>query len=440
MAQGTQQPPNDKDAEQAVLGSILIEPQRYAKAAEVLADGAVEFFFERHGLLYEVCGSILADGAAVDSLVIKDRLVKVGHFERLGGYEFLAELVGKVPSATRVAEYAKIVHDHYCRRRAISACHQSLARLYDPSVGAGEAVDRAEADIREAARSRAPLMNESMGDVLAYAFRNMQDPESAQGKRSGYASLDDITGGFRAGEMIVLAARPAVGKTSLALCIADRMIQGGDGVVFFSIEMTRHQLAERLLCSRAQVDAHRIRRGMVELDDLRLLEQALATLSSAPFYVEDRPQMHIELLCAIARNYYYERRVELCVVDYLQLVRVRRRMDRREREVATVSADLKDLARELELPVLVLSQLSREGERRQDTAPRLSDLRESGTIEQDADLVILLDPRKDENEQAVNVHVAKNRNGPTGRTHLYFDKATTTFSEYAQTTVYDPTR
>ena len=448
--------PHSLEAEQALLGSLLLAGGHGISICREIFRTATDVFYDpRHQILFNVIEKLVEENIPVDLTTVGQRLKDEQLFDTIGGYPFLANLAEAVPSAANLEYYARLVHEKYLLRRLIQTSEQILERAFEDQHEVREILDFAEREILavrgEQFGSSAGEVSQWLDDAIQKIHQLFENRGRPDGIPTGFPDLDRMINGMHPGEMIVIAARPSMGKTSLAMNIAENVaVRQGRPVAVFSLEMTAPQLTLRLLCSMARLDLRRIRDGLMNDDDFRRLHQASVDLAKAPLYIDDTPGLTIGELRARARRLRFEKKVELIVVDYLQLLRVpqRRGEINRQQEIAEISSGVKSLAKELQVPVVVLSQLNRDLERDRTRKPRLSDLRESGAIEQDADVVGLLyradpnDPRKpasaDEDEEIqtaeivpINLLIAKQRNGPVGDIYLIFQRTTTRFESRA---------
>ncbi len=448
--------PHDDDAERAVLGSMLLEKEAIGEAITVLRDaGASAFDSPRHQRLYEVLVQFYVENRPIDGVVLREELTRRGWFEDLGGYEFLSSLVNAVPSALRIRHYAHIVLEKHLLRELIGATHRVMEAAYGDEQPAKDTLDLAEKEIfavteRRVSSEAAPL-DQLMREVMHTL--NSQGEGVLTGEPTGFIKLDEITCGLQPSELIIVAGRPSMGKTALGLNIAEHLaIVEQRPVLFFSLEMSRQQVAQRVLCSQARVDAHRLRRQRRSGADLKILEDFAQRLAAAPLFVDDTSDLSILDLRARARMVYRKHKVRAVFVDYLQLMHVAG-AESRQVEVATISRGLKALAKDLNVPVVAMAQLNRnpEDRSRKGNRPRMSDLRESGAIEQDADVIMLLHREAyyraagsvgededaeaaaraaDPEENVADLIIAKNRNGPVGDVRLHFSKQYTRFDNH----------
>ena len=422
---------------------MLLEEGAIGEAISLLGDaGSTAFSFEKHQKLYGHIVDMYDRTRPIDGVVIKDELERRNLFDELGGYEFLGGLISAVPSAQRVRHYAEIVIEKHMLRELIGATHRVMDSAFDGALPAQEILDYAEQEIFGVTERRVSSGAQALPDLIEELFQKIQDLDGSvpSGEPSGYAELDELTCGFQPSELIIVAGRPSMGKTALGLNIAENLaLVEGRPVLFFSLEMSRQQLAQRILCSRAKVDSHLLRRGKHSARDLHDLQAAAEQIKDKPLLVDDTSHLSILELRARARMAYRKFGIRALFVDYLQLMHVPG-AESRQAEVAQISRGLKAMAKELNIPVIAMAQLNRNPEDRAGNRPRISDLRESGAIEQDADVVILLHREgyyKDagehgrDDEGLAELIVAKQRNGPVGTVELHFNKKYTRFDHSA---------
>jgi len=436
-------PPQNLDAEQAVLGSILIDRDAIIEVADFLH--TEDFYRQAHARIFATMLTLFEHREPIDVVTVAEELERAGELESVGGASYLSTLGNDTPTAVHVAQYGRIVERKATLRRLISAAGKIAAIGYEDGSDIQESVDRAEAELFAVAQKRSTDGFSPLKTLLHDAYDRLDYLHAHRGEivgvASGFADLDQLTTGFQPSDLVVLAARPSVGKTSLALNIAEHAaVREGKTVGVFSLEMSKEQLVLRLLSSVATIDSQRLRSGFLEELDFARIAPALQALSDAPVYIDDTPNISTMELRTKARRLQAEHGLDLLVVDYLQLMQATStsRDANRVQEVSEISRGLKALARELRIPVIALSQLSRQPEMRESREPRLSDLRESGAIEQDADLVLFLWREKEraaeEGEsdgEVINLRLAKHRNGPTGEVKLWFRKSQTRFVSYA---------
>lgn len=436
------QPPYDLDAEMGVLGSILILPEVCDDIASLKPD---DFYDDANRILYGHLRDMYDSGEKIDITLLVSRLKTAGEFEKIGAAAYLAKLSGAVPNAAHAVYYADIVSEKAVYRNLINASTEILRDAYDQTSEARELCAQAEQKVFSIMDGRSTNSLHSMNDVLHAAMDRMEARlrgEVTDGTvETGLIDYDTMTGGLHNGELIILAARPSMGKTALAMNIAEHgAIEMRQPVLFISLEMSGIELADRMLCSLARVNGHRLRNGTISADDQTRLINKANEISTAPFFVDDSPSRTVSEIAAAARR--IRRRhgnLGLIVIDYLQLIEPDNSRDPRQEQVAKIARRLKGMARELEVPILCLSQLNRQAEDSKDHRPRLSHLRESGAIEQDADVVMFVHReeyyhRGEERAQfagQAEIIVAKQRNGPVGDVQLTWESDFTRFSNRA---------
>jgi replicative DNA helicase len=419
-------PPHSDEAEISVLGGMLIEETAADYAMEKLV--ADDFYHPSHRLIFEAIQKLRDQGHGTDARTVREELQKLGTFERAGGSDYLARIVDIVPTAANIAYHSKIVLDNSVKRRLITVGTRVVGETYESSEDSDILLNRAEEEIFRLGERRFKKSFTPINQLLHGAVQQLEalssSSERITGAPSGFKDLDDITGGFQLSDLIILAARPSLGKTSLALNIATYLAtQKGLPVAIFSLEMSMQQLVQRLISSESPVSLHSLRTGRASAEEWRRVSDACERLRRAPIYIDDSGILSALEMRAKARRLKLQKDIGLVVVDYLQLMESNRRSESRQQEITEISRSLKALAKELNVPVLALSQLSRAPEQRtSDQRPRLSDLRESGAIEQDADLVLFLYKEKPQEEKkselgagTVEVIIGKNRNGPTDK-------------------------
>jgi replicative DNA helicase len=419
--------PHNLDAEESVLGAMIVSPNALPIAAELL--GVEDFYRDTHRLIFSAIRDMYGRGQEVDAVTLSATLEQQGVLERAGGKSFVHTLVEIVPAAANVRQYAEIVRENSVLRQLIQVGNEIAELGYEHRDEAATLLDRCEQKVFAISQQRRTGDFESL-DVLVKAtfelLSKIQEGQGVSGLACGFRDIDKKTGGFQPSNLIVLAARPGVGKTSLALNMAHNIAtKGAASVALFSLEMSKEEISERLLCSAARVASHRLRSGdPLPSEEYYKLVTVAGELEKAPIYVDDTAGINAFELRARARRLASKQLdppLGLIIVDYLQLMMGDGRSDNRQQEVANISRGLKQLARELSVPVIAVSQLNREVESRGDRRPQLSDLRESGAIEQDADLVMFLYAPKDEDGKGiVALDIAKHRNGPTGGVRLGF--------------------
>jgi replicative DNA helicase len=428
-------PPHDLDAELSVLGSILLDPLSIAKVLQFLHPE--DFYRENNGQVYRAALDLFAAGEPIDNVTLAAQLQTMGMLDRVGGRSQLASMQSTVPTAANIEYYGRIIKEKAYKRRLISAGSNIAGFGYDDGVEAEEAINQAQSLVFGVADDRDQRELAKLYDLLGPAMERislqMESGQGIVGVPSGFHDLDRMTGGFKDSDLIIVAGRPSMGKTSLALNIAlHAALESKKSIAIFSLEMSKEQLTERLLTEQAQIDAQRLHRGLLTEAEFDRISNALGPLGEASIYIDDTPSMDELTLQLKARQAKMRHDIDLIVVDYLQLMHGRSRGDdNRVQEVSSISRALKGLARELRIPVIAISQLSRAPEQRPDKRPILSDLRESGAIEQDSDLVMFLFRpeyyKSDERPGIAEVIVAKHRNGPTGMIELKFRRDHTRF-------------
>src|SRR6516225_4982914 len=432
--------PNNLEAERSVLGAILLDNHALNAAIENLKPE--DFFLDQHRRVFMKMVALGESQQAIDLITLTEELHRYGELEAAGGAPYLASLADGMPRVTNVEHYARIVKEKALLRNLIHATHNIQQRAFDGEDGADAILDGAESSIFALAEDRVKAGLISVKDIVRDNFERLEkifkEGKSVTGIPSGYTELDKLTSGLQPSELLILAARPSQGKTALALNLMENIaIRGGHPAAMFSLEMSKESLLQRLVASVAQIDAHKFRTGHLSREDWRRMTEALGTISSAPLWIDDAGSTSVLEIGAKARRLKREKGLSLLIVDYLQLITARGRFNSRQEEVASISRGLKGLAKELQIPVLVLSQLTRAPER-EERGPQLSDLRESGAIEQDADVVMFIyrphwskmDASPEERDQA-EIKVAKQRNGPTDKVRFVFRSRLTRFEEAA---------
>lgn len=437
-------PPQDIQAEQAVLGSIFLAPDELINAMEVL--GAKDFYQRRHQLIYQAMINLFDRNEAIDVVTLKAELERGNALEDVGSVGYLVELSQATPYAGSISFYAKIVADKALLRNLIQAANKIVAAGYEQDEDVSAIVEDAERGILEVSERRNSIGFQAIEDVLQETFRNIdqlaQNDEEITGIPTGYPALDKMTAGLQQGELIILAARPAVGKTAFALNIAQNIGTKTDAsVAIFSLEMDAESLVKRMLCAEGLIDAGHLKTGQLTDEEWGNLVVAMGSLSRASIFIDDTPGIKVSEIRARCRRLAQEKKdLGLILIDYLQLIEGTGR-ENRQQEVSEISRQLKKLAKELKVPVIALSQLSRGVEQRQDKRPVMSDIRESGSIEQDADIVAFLyrddyyqrdsdnpDEQDDTRDNIIEVIIEKNRSGARGTVELMFIKEYNKFS------------
>lgn len=423
-------PPQNIEAEQAVLGAILLDTEALVTAMERVT--SEDFYRGSHQRIFESIIELAEGNEPVDLVTLTSKLQDKGHLEDIGGVTYLAELARAVPTAANVDYYAQIVEEKSMLRRLIRAATQIVTNGYAAGEDVGGLLSEAEQRILEISQRRTSNGFISIREVLMEVFEKVEflfhQKGGSTGIPSGFTDLDRMTSGFQRSDLIIVAARPSVGKTAFSLNIAQNVgVRAKETVAIFSLEMGAAQLVQRMLCAEANVDATRMRTGSLEGDDWEKLTMAMGALSEANIYIDDSPSVTVADIRAKCRRLKQEKGLGMILIDYLQLIHGRGKGDNRQQEVSEISRTLKQIARELNVPVIALSQLSRGVEQRQDKRPMMSDLRESGSIEQDADIVAFLYrddyyDKESEKKNIIEIIIAKQRNGPVGTVELAFLK------------------
>jgi replicative DNA helicase len=431
--------PHNLEAEKAVLGAILINNQAFNQAAEVI--DAEDFFRDAHKRIWHKVVGLTDRSEAVDPVTLKDELVRSGELDEVGGPAYISSLTDGVPRSANVEYYAKIVKEKSTLRRLIQSANEVLGRAYDAEEDADSLLDEAERSIFQIAEHRMRAGFIKLSDMVDSGYQMLEQLQEHRGLitgvPTGFHDLDEKTSGFQKSDLVIVAARPGMGKTSFVLnCALHCGTMAGKSVGIFSLEMSKEQLFTRMLTSEARIDAHRFRGGYFGEQDYDRIVQAMGRLHDAKVFIDDTPSIGILEMRAKSRRLKLEHGLDMLIIDYLQLMQGRGRFDNRQQELASISRALKILAKELNIPILALSQLSRASEQRTDHRPQLSDLRESGALEQDADIVLFIyrpdmypqdgqiDP---ETENTAEIIIGKQRNGPTGTVNLAFLKQYTRF-------------
>jgi len=421
-------PPHNIDAEMAVLGSMLIDQDVIADAIETLDEAS--FYKDSHRKIYAAIVKLFDENKGVDMVTLIEELKKTGSLDSLGGPSFITSLASSVPTSANFAHYANIIKEKKLLRKLISAATQIASESYDPSQNADAIVDKAEQLIFDVSQKKQASRFLSLKEIIKNSIETIdglyQRKENITGLATGFRDLDIKTAGLQPSDLIIIAGRPSMGKSALASCIAEHVgVIEKKPVAFFSLEMSKEQLVQRMLCSHARVDAHKVRTGFLSQADWPRLVSAAGKLSEAPIYIDDTPGITVLELRAKARRLKAQYDIKLIILDYLQLMQGPARSENRQQEISEISRSLKALARELNVSLIAISQLSRAVEQRADHKPQLSDLRESGAIEQDADLVALIVREEvynptEENKGMADLIIAKQRNGPIGNIKLAF--------------------
>jgi len=416
-------PPHNEEAEICILGAILIDKDAIVNVAEFLR--AEHFYNPNHSSIYQAFLELYEERQPIDIITLKEKLKTKKLLSKVGGTGYLTELVNAVPTAAHVEQYAKIVKDNYTKRELISSAGKIAEEAFGEEGQAAEILDKAEQSIFSLSQKYLRQGFIPVKDALAESFDRLDELHKQvgglRGVPTGFKDLDNTLAGMQNSNLLILAARPGVGKTALALNMAQNAsVKEGLPVGIFSLEMSKEELVDRLLVAQADIDAWRLKTGRLDEEDFTKLSEAMGILAEAPLYIDDTPALSILEMRTKARRLISEHNLRLLIVDYLQLMRNPRERESRVWEVSEISQGLKNLARELKIPVLAVSQLSRAVEQRGKKRPQLADLRESGSIEQDADVVMFLWREDEENMENVELEVAKHRNGPLRRLKLRF--------------------
>lgn len=436
-------PPQNIDAEASLLGSLLVDKESIIKIADSVT--AEDFYVDRHGIIYAAIVDLYEARQPVDLLTLSSKLEDVKELERIGGSAYLTELVDRVPTAAHVVHYAGIVSHKATLRRLIGAATTITGLGFDESSPLDGLLDKAEQTLFQVSQKNLKQNFISIGSVLAESFDRLdelhKDKTSLRGVPTGFKEMDAILAGLQKSDLIILAARPSMGKTALALNIAHHVaVKEGIPVGVFSLEMGKEQLIDRLLSAESGVDMGKLRTGRLEDSDFPKINEAMAVLSEAPFFIDDSSVTNVMEMRTKARRLQTEHDLGLIVIDYLQLMSGRSgNSESRTQEISEISRGLKGLARELNVPVIALSQLSRMVESRSPQIPQLADLRESGSIEQDADVVMFIyrddyyNPNDSDRPNIADIFIKKHRNGPTGQFDLFWQPDQVTFRNLDRT-------
>ncbi|MFW6271470.1 MAG: replicative DNA helicase [Desulfosalsimonas sp.] len=434
-------PPQSLDAEESIISAVLLDNNILLDILDILAPEA--FYKSAHQKIFAAVTELFAQDEPVDLVTLTERLKNKNQLEATGGAAYLAKIVDTAPVPANAVYYARIIRDKALLRNLIATANDIVQKCYDDSGSTDDVVDFAEGALFDIADQK---QKQNFYPISKIIESNIDTLEARQGNKAlisgvptGFKKLDQLTSGFQSSDLIIMAARPGMGKTALALNIARHAaVEAETPVALFSLEMSKEQLSLRLLCSEARIDSARVRDGFFNEQDWYSLTNAAGILSSAPIYIDDSPELTSLDIKTKTRRLKREKGVGMIIVDYLQLMRPRKSYERRELEISEMSRTLKGLAKELDIPVLALSQLNRRLEERSDKRPQLSDLRESGALEQDADLVIFIyrdeiynPDENNPNKNIAEIHLAKQRNGPTGTCTLVFKGEYTRFENLA---------
>ena len=429
--------PSNVDAERSLLGSVFVNNENYYRIVEFLRPE--DFYLDAHRVIFRTMVSLMENSRAIDLITLQDELLRGSSLESAGGIGYLSGLMDGIPHLLNIEHYIEIIRDRSLLRQMIGSASKMMADCFDQAETADAILDKAEQSLFSLSEHRTKAGFVSVGamhdEATQLLTRLYEDKEMITGVPTGFTNLDRDTSGFQPGDLVILAARPSMGKTALALNMAQHVaVKKGMPVGIFSLEMSRQQLLMRFLCAQSMVDAHKVRTGYIARDDFQQLIDALAVVTQAPLHIDDSSSLTIMEMRAKARRLKAEHGLKLLIVDYLQLMSSYGRVENRVQEISGISRGLKALAKELEVPVIALSQLSRAPEQRQgDHRPQLSDLRESGSIEQDADVVLFIyreevyKPDDEDLKGKAELIISKQRNGPIGSVKLAFLKQYTKF-------------
>ncbi len=426
----TKLPPQNIDAEQSLLGALLIDKDAIVRISEILHP---TYFYrsEQHGFIYEAIQSLFERREPIDLVTVTEELKRKSVYDKVGGSAYLTSLINIVPTSAHIEHYARIVKDHAVRRSLIAQATALIQRAYDEGESVEELLESAEAGIFSISQEHVSRDFLPIKDALTESFDRLDELQKSSGKLrgvpTGFRDLDNKLAGMQNSNLIILASRPGQGKTSMALNIAQYVaVTAGLPVGIFSLEMSQEELVDRLLVGQADIDAWKLKTGRLDEKDFDKLSLAMGELAEAPIFIDDTPGITISEMRTKARRLQIEHGLKFLIVDYLQLIKGRN-LDNRVQEVSEISQNLKNLARELKIPVLAISQLSRAVEQRGIKKPQLADLRESGAIEQDADVVMFIWREDPEHPEQVILDIQKHRNGPTGEINLVFRADRTKF-------------
>ena len=425
-------PPHNIEAEQAVIGAIFLEPEAFSTASEILS--ANDFYRAGHQRIFQTMLNLADKGEPIDLVTVTTQLQNAKTLEEAGGVSYLSEVAGSVPTAANIGYYSRVVEEKSLLRRLIRTATDIVSNAFESEDEVEDALNEAEKEILEVSNRRDSGAFKAVKDVLIEVYDNIEQMHHNQGDitgiPSGFRDLDRLTSGFQRNDLIIVAARPSVGKTAFALNIAQNVaVNTDENVAIFSLEMGADQLVSRMLCAEGNIDAQRLRTGKLEGDDWGKLTMAMGSLSNSGIFIDDSAGIRVSEIRSKCRRLKQEHGLGMIVIDYLQLISgsSARMSENRQQEVSEISRSLKALARELNIPVIALSQLSRGVESRQDKRPMMSDLRESGSIEQDADIVGFLYrddyyDQETEKQNIIEIIISKQRNGPVGTVELAFVK------------------
>ena len=432
-------PPQNLEAEQSILGAILLDNEALLKALDITT--IEDFYRNSHRKIFTAMLELFDRNEAIDLITLTDHLKMRNQLDEIGGVSYLTTLVNTVPTSANIRHHCRIVREKALMRGLVTSVTEIAVMVYEENLPADDLVDAAEKKIFEISDRRVKSAFAKLKDLIKDSFEMIEQlydrKESITGVPSGFRDLDDLTTGFQNGDLIIIGGRPSMGKTAFALNIAQHVgVEMNQPVAIFSLEMSKRQLALRMLCSEAMIDSNGVRKGFIRKEDWHKLTSAAGKLAEAPVYIDDSSNMSVLEMRAKARRLKMEHGLSLVIVDYLQLMRGKSAFERREQEISDISRSLKALAKELELPVVALSQLNRGVEQRTDKRPSLADLRESGALEQDADVIVFLyrdevyNRKSPDNKGMAEIIIAKQRNGPTATVNLAFISSCTRFTDY----------
>src|SRR3954471_2718199 len=429
-------PPHSIEAEMCLMASMMLDKEVVGNVVQIVDRDA--FYQADHQILFDILLKLYEQNRPIDAVILREELAKRQLLEEVGGTAYLAQILSRVPSAAHGSHYGSIVREKATLRQLIAASNDILRDAYAPHEQADLVLDKAEKKIFEIAQKKVGNAMVRMEDVLHEVFEMIEN-RGQRGVETGFFELDDMLNGLQNGEMVIVAARPSMGKTALAMNLIEHISADSRlPTAVFSLEMSKQQLVQRMLCSRGQIDAHTLRKGMLDAHEYQHLANVVGELAKAPVWVDDSPGLTVLDLRAKARRLKLQHDIKCIMIDYMQLMD-NPGVESRQQQISEISRGIKAVARELNVPVICLSQLNRQSEGRDGHRPRMSDLRESGSIEQDADVIMLLH-REDyykmsdpdfQPDNIAEVIVAKQRNGPTGTIKLYFDSKSTRFENLA---------
>ena len=434
-------PPQNISAEQAALGSMLLQENAILQAVDILKPK--DFYKKTHQIIFNCVLELFEKSKGVDLVTLTEELNRINLLEEVGGITYLTNLINSVPTAANIGHYVKIIEEKSILRNLINNATTIVSMGYEEKEDAKILLDKAEHLIFEVSERNLGQSFVPIKEILQDSFEKLESlyhrDEFITGVPSGFNEFDDITTGFQPSELIIIAGRPGMGKTAFCMSVAQHIaVSKNTAVALFSLEMSKSQLVQRMLCSEARVDAHNLRKGRLAETDWPILSMAAGRLAAAPIFIDDTAGITCLEIKAKARRLKAQHSLDLIIIDYLQLITSSGRMENRQQEISDISRSLKGLARELNIPVIAVSQLSRAVEQRDGKKPRLSDLRESGAIEQDADLVVFIYREeyykpKTERKGIAEVIISKQRNGPTGQIDLAFIKEYAKFENLSRT-------